>query len=633
MKSRWNTAWLLLLALKAFGLKEGDPRASIDLQCVWMLPSGGMNCSWSTQDVNSAHVLFYQSLKFHPGETRRVEAHQGQNWVVVPRSHLKLGDVYNVRLEVRRAAGVEASEQLTFCPDENVQPPAPELDPVAVSSLGVTVTWKNPYWSEHFPHQHLVCELQYRTSRDDVWTCLGADSISQENHDLDDLDPFTSYEVQVRCIPEDGQGFWSEWSPSQTFITPEAAPLGQVDVWRDAHLSEDSEPRLHLLWKELDQKAARGNILNYTVDFWDHRKTLVASLVCGCCSVPIPTSASYAQVSACNSVGKTLPATLSLEQTDLPAPRDVRVLAAQSLGLNVTWTFSPSPGGAQPEQYVVEWRKEISRELLGWICRPFGCSSSLLVGDYEPEEPYLVTVYAVYPQGSNSSVPVRAYFQEGVPSIGPQALKDRSLSPTASLISWEGIPLANQSGQLTHFTIYLEHPTLRDSQGYRNIAARERSFALEGLEPGTSYKLQMTGSTSAGEGPAGPIHKFHTPSSHWQDYLAAFLSVGFLLILAVVMVLIKRRWFLSFCHKVLPLWCWESVPDPGRSTVIVKMDAPCAALIKDASCQAPVEPPEDPDILEITELAPPPTIPPAQVVFSDYEKHFMPTQEELQRLA
>ncbi|XP_060109223.1 interleukin-27 receptor subunit alpha [Heteronotia binoei] len=612
----------------------GDSAASVGLQCVCVLPSYVMNCSWSAPEVNSAYRLFYESLKYEPGKTRREQVQWGQNWLLIARDQLIRGNAYSVWLEVQRADGVEASEKINFVVEEIVQPPPPELDPVAVSSSGAVVRWRNPYWLEHFADQSLVCELRYKASEDVVWTQLDLDheDLSQEDPELTDLDPFTSYEVQARCVPEDGQGFWSEWSSSQTFRTPEAAALGQVDAWRNIHLSENSEPKLHLLWKPLDPKTARGDILSYTVDFWDRQKTAVGNLTCLCYSVPVPAAASYAQVSASNSAGKTQPTTLSLEQADLPSPQEVRVLPAESLGFRVTWTFSPSPGGVEPELYVVEWREEISGELLGWIRCPGGNRSALLKGDFRPREPYLVSVYAVYAQGSNSSAPVQAYIQEGVPSAGPLAVQDQSVSSTISLISWEEIPLAHQHGHLTHYTIYLKSPSSSTPRVYEPIGAGERSYALKDLDPGTSYQLWMSGSTSAGEGDSTLVHEFQTPGALWQVYVAALLSVGFLLLLSVIVVFLKRGWFLDFFRKVLPLWCWERVPDPGHSLVITELDPRGTALAKISHLSISTKPPEEPEILEILEPAPSQTSRPARVVFSDYEKHFLPTQEELQGL-
>ncbi|XP_015278347.1 PREDICTED: interleukin-27 receptor subunit alpha-like, partial [Gekko japonicus] len=219
------------------------------------------------------------------------------------------------------------------------------------------------------------------------------------------------------------------------------------------------------------------------------------------------------------------------------------------------------------------------------------------------------------------------------PSAGPRAVQDQSVSPTVSLVVWEEIPLANQHGHLTHYTIYLNLSTSRNPKEYGPIDTGGRSYTLEGLEPGSFYQLWMTGSTSAGEGPPTPVHGFHTPGARWQVYLAALLSVGFLLLLAVVVVFLKRGWFLSFFRKVLPLWCWQRVPDPGHSLVIAKMDPQDEALAKDTPhLPTSTKQPEEMEILKITEPAPQETISPARVPFSDYEKHFLPTQEDLQRL-
>lgn len=144
--------------------------------------------------------------------------------------------------------------------------PPPDLDPVELHSSEVTVKWSNPAWLESLSVQFLICALQYKTSRDHDWTYVSlyylspfllpasklglgeenswcwmlpslprsfalycssflsqvnVDSANEDSYDLEDLKPFTSYEVQVRCIPHQ-KGFWSEWSSSQIFVTPEA---------------------------------------------------------------------------------------------------------------------------------------------------------------------------------------------------------------------------------------------------------------------------------------------------------------------------------------------------------------------------------------------------------------------------
>ncbi|KAJ6657687.1 hypothetical protein lerEdw1_002188 [Lerista edwardsae] len=632
MSSRWDAAWLLLLALKAFGLKEGDPDAPMGLHCYQMIPSHDMNCSWTIREppsVNISYVLYYQSQKFHRGQTQKVNSWNKQNWLVIGKNNLTQRDNYSVWLEARSAAGNATSEKLNFRLDDIEKPPPPDLDPIELHSSEVTVKWSNPAWLESLSAQFLICALRYKTSRDHDWTYVNMDSVNEDSYDLEGLKPFTSYEVQVRCIPHQ-KGFWSEWSSSQTFVTPEAAPEGQVDVWRSVGASETQETIL--LWKALDPEAAKGTIINYEVSFSDRSKNRVEHKMCPCCNTTLPHTSSYAWVSAHNSISKTQPANLSLEQTDLPSPQEVKVLVVQGLGFNVTWKPSASLLEVQPLEYVVEWTEELFRNSLNWTRRPGGSNSALLQGNFPPKIPYLVRVYSLYAEGSNASFAVRAYFKEEVPSGSPRALQDRSISSTASEISWEEIPLDSCNGHVTHYTIYLRDSTSRTPKSYEpiTVGAKERSYYLSDLKPGTAYLIWMTGSTSAGEGVPSAKHHFYTPGSHWQLILIILLVLGFLGILVLIVAFVKRKRFFSLCHKVLPQWCWEKIPDPEHSSIVLKLNDQTTESDMDALSKTKAR--EEPTIVEIKEQAPVETTPAIPLNISGYEKRFMPTLEDLQQL-
>ncbi|KAJ7317399.1 hypothetical protein JRQ81_003561 [Phrynocephalus forsythii] len=317
MGSRMSMAWLLLLFLKVSGLK-GELDDSIKLQCYQLLvPSHVLNCTWFIQrslDVATTYVLHCQSLKFQPNQTHSERAERGQNWLIIGRSKLTQGENYSIWLEVFSAHWNATSNKLYFNLDDIVKPPPPVLEPVESDSAGALVTWKNPHWSEFHSHHALMCALRYKTSTNQGWTYLPNEEVGQEGHDLEDLKPFTSYEVQARCIPENGNGFWSDWSLSQIFQTPEAAPLGPVDVWQKVGASENGELSHLLLWKALDPESARGVILDYEVIYQEHNNS-THKTQCPCCNASLPPTAKYAWVSARNSIKKTLPANLSLEQT------------------------------------------------------------------------------------------------------------------------------------------------------------------------------------------------------------------------------------------------------------------------------------------------------------------------------
>uniref|UniRef100_A0A674ISK7 Fibronectin type-III domain-containing protein n=1 Tax=Terrapene triunguis TaxID=2587831 RepID=A0A674ISK7_9SAUR len=311
-------------------------------------------------------------------QTRSSQAPAGQSWVVIGRSSLTHNENYAVWVEA--GDGTQITPRLTLTPHEIVKPDPPVLSLVDVTPV-VTVTWTNPQWPQHFSLD-LACHLRYRVSGTPNWTRVHEEDVEPNIYEFSSLEPFTAYEVQARCIPGDRKGFWSDWSPSQTFQTPEAAPLGLVDVWRVASPPESGEPSLLLLWKPLNSEAARGVIRSYSLAFRNGGNSSV-SLEAGCCNVSLPSRTTHVWISANNHVGRTQPANLSLERQDLPAPAGVRAAAVHGQDLLVTWEPSKDPLEGEPMEYLVEWAEECSSSKaasLDWVRRPAGTHSALLTG-------------------------------------------------------------------------------------------------------------------------------------------------------------------------------------------------------------------------------------------------------------
>ncbi|XP_044299451.1 interleukin-27 receptor subunit alpha isoform X2 [Varanus komodoensis] len=631
LRCRWNAAWLLLLALMALGLKEDDPDVAVNLQCYWSKVPSVMNCSWSIRDLPGVHticILHYESLKFHPKQSYSEKSQSEENWLLIARNKLRKGDTYSIWLEVQTAGRTVTSNKITVSLDEIVKPPPPDVDlvdPTECDSSGARITWKTPNSSEP-----LTCALRYKVSKDQDWTYLHQDEVGQEGHYLENLKPFTSYEVQARCFQN--EGFWSEWSSARTFRTLEAAPLGQVDVWQAVDAS-DSQKRL-LLWKALDSEAAQGKILDYEVSYQNHGQNITKG-TWPCCRAVLPSTAGYAWISARNSVKQTQVANLSLEQSALPGPEDVQVQALEDRGFRVTWKPSASPLWVQPEEYVVEWREELpsTNEALDWTRVPGSSGSTLLIGHFKPKLPYLVRVYALHSHGNSASAPTRAYFKEEAPSNSPQALRDRRISSAVCNVSWEEIPLVDRNGHITHYTLYLKQQDSVTSKLHKTIAATEKSHQFTDLTPGTTYQFCMTGSTSAGEGRASPEHHFHMPGAHWQYIMTVTLVMGCLLIMASVVGLIKYRRVIGVCHKILAQCGLGRIPDPGHSAVFQKTEGQNIVLGMNIPSLSSAPYSEGMDFIEIKESTLPLTTTPAPPMFSGYEKRFMPTQEELQKLA
>nr|KAF6297554.1 interleukin 27 receptor subunit alpha [Pipistrellus kuhlii] len=132
----------------------------------------------------------------------------------------------------------------------------------------------------------------------------------------------------------------------------------------------------------------------------------------------------------------------------------------------------------------------------------------------------------------------------------------------------------------------------------------------------------MMVSTIAGQGPPGPSLRLHLPDNTLKlEILLGVLLCGLLLIGCGVSLAVSGR-CLHLWHKILPRWVWEDIPDPANSHF-------SQPRVEDVP-QAP--PPGDLPTVEVEEMEPLPVIEPPQTssrMDSGYEKHFLPTPEEL----
>uniref|UniRef100_K7GF18 Fibronectin type-III domain-containing protein n=1 Tax=Pelodiscus sinensis TaxID=13735 RepID=K7GF18_PELSI len=465
MRRRGRAAWLLLLALKTFGFQEGDPEGPPGMACYQMGPSGGMNCSWPSPpgpEANTTYTLHYQSLKLRTLCLFCFFAGSPCSLPCVPSSALSYSVADQCISWDTTAGAPGACFALIYCVGSS-EARAPRIGPPEPPELGlveltpvVTVNWTNPRWPQHSP-LGLACDLRYRMSGAPNWTRVHEEDMEPNSYEFSSLEPFSAYEAQIRCIPEDRKGFWSDWSPPLTFRTPED---GDEEAATWLGLSRCSAQCRGLAWA-----VGEGPCMDPARRAWWTCGKRPAprspdSPACCCCGRPgdaggpeggrggwgrLIVGGPREAVPSDGSCGFPL---------DLPAPTEVRAVAVQGQALWVTW--DPSEDRLEPLEYLVEGAEECGSAkaaTLRWVRSPAGTRSTRLTGDFRPRVPYQVRVYGLYPQGFGASAPVRAYTQEGVPSAGPQGLQDRSISKEASVISWEAIPLAQRNGHLAHYTL------------------------------------------------------------------------------------------------------------------------------------------------------------------------------------
>ncbi|KAG8441454.1 hypothetical protein GDO86_006990 [Hymenochirus boettgeri] len=240
------------------------------------------------------------------------------------------------------------------------------------------------------------------------------------------------------------------------------------------------------------------------------------------------------------------------------------------------------------------------------------CATHICKGKFAPYVAYQVSVFAIYHNDCAGLVSTTIYSQEGAPSTGPN-FSIHLLSFTEALIVWEEIPVQYRRGFITNYTICLN----RTEYIQRQTVLTATNYLFSGLLPNTAYTMWMTASTKAGEGPAGDIKTFQTGSASFS-YALICAPIGFILLVGLGLVMCSQ--------SVIRDVCWPNIPNLDISSAV--MNSPQYNSMWDVD-QVSVNHPIA--IVEEIEL-PPPKPPQVDFIGSGYERHFLPTQEEVMGL-
>uniref|UniRef100_A0A8C9HE45 Interleukin 6 signal transducer n=1 Tax=Piliocolobus tephrosceles TaxID=591936 RepID=A0A8C9HE45_9PRIM len=135
--------------------------------------------------------------------------------------------VYFVNIEVwveaENALGKVTSDHINFDPVYKVKPNPPHnlsvINSEELSSI-LKLTWTNPSIKSVI---RLKYNIQYRTKDASTWSQIPPEDTAstRSSFTVQDLKPFTEYVFRIRCMKEDGKGYWSDWSEEANGITYE----------------------------------------------------------------------------------------------------------------------------------------------------------------------------------------------------------------------------------------------------------------------------------------------------------------------------------------------------------------------------------------------------------------------------
>uniref|UniRef100_A0A8C9A050 Interleukin-6 receptor subunit beta n=1 Tax=Prolemur simus TaxID=1328070 RepID=A0A8C9A050_PROSS len=362
--------------------------------------------------------------------------------------------VYFVNMEVwveaENALGKVTSDHINFDPVDKVKPNAPHNLSVSNSeelSSILKLTWINSNIKNVI---RLKYDIQYRTKGASAWSQIPPEDTAstRSSFTVQDLKPFTEYVFRIRCMKEDGKGFWSDWSEEASGITYEDRPSKAPSFWYKIDPSHTHGYRsVQLMWKTLPPFEANGKILGYEVTLTRWKSRLQNYTVNDSkLTVNLTNDRYIATLTARNAVGRSAASVLTIPACDF-------------------------------QGYLAES-----------TC-------------------YLITVTPVYADGPGSPESIKAYLKQAPPSKGP-TVRTKKVGKNEAVLEWDQLPVDVQNGFIRNYTIF--YRTNIGNETAVNVDSSHTEYTLSSLTSDTLYMVRMAAYTDEG-GKDGPEFTFTTP--------------------------------------------------------------------------------------------------------------------------
>ncbi|XP_026723865.1 neuronal cell adhesion molecule isoform X11 [Athene cunicularia] len=229
------------------------------------------------------------------------------------------------------------------------------------------------------------------------------------------------------------------------------------------------------------------------------------------------------RVIAVNEIGRSQPSEPSEQYLTKSAnpdenPSNVQGIGSEPDNLVITWESlkgfqSNGPG----LQYKVSWRqKDVDDE---WTSVIVANVSKYIVSGTPTFVPYEIKVQALNDLGyAPEPSEVIGHSGEDLPMVAPGNVQVHVINSTLAKVHWDPVPLKTVRGHLQGYKVYYWKVQSLSRRSRRHIEKKILTFRgnktfgmLPGLEPYSSYKLNVRVVNGKGEGPASPDKVFKTP--------------------------------------------------------------------------------------------------------------------------
>ncbi|XP_034440070.1 interleukin-23 receptor isoform X2 [Hippoglossus hippoglossus] len=546
------------------------PHKPGDVTCETTRASAFIDCSWKRGAETYLSTTYNVSVYRENGaQVQWLNQTQDAEEITIPRGIVNGNTKYQLIITAYNHFGASQSDPFILCEKDIVIPDTPHILHIEFenSSTAAVLKWNTSDFSVTL--RSYIRLLTHRGS----WEARETTELSEGLIRADDLRPLTEYEFQIRtCNSTSGlttsskRPSCSRWSSSVTGRSPGKGPSQQLHVWR----TFSSQLMVIVLWKPPHPDDYSGVVQEYKI-FFDQKEGATCPKTSSQRSVMVPAEVQALSVSAVTSYGSTPAADVPLTHSGVfgPVLRELAP-AANGRAVLVSWSWPGtkhwSTSGGELRHYVVEWIS-VPATQLQWNKLDKDQNSTSITG-LTAGVRYNISVYAVTTGGVSAPSSGLVYSKEQRPVSGPILLvlvhESRRI-----LIQWDKLPVDQRRGFVTNYTLYVQ--SLDSNRTTLRVVVSGSGPRQMWLDcPDGTLALQLTASTSAGEGPRGSqiVSQPAAPVAGLVIVIV-FIITFFIAITANLMCWscvrerIKQR-----CISWGPAWLVENLPKPENSNAI-----------------------------------------------------------------
>ncbi|XP_073478961.1 interleukin-31 receptor subunit alpha isoform X1 [Aquarana catesbeiana] len=553
------------LPLDKIFIKTGNPpETPHNISCIYF-HIRNLTCTWITGKKTRLPTIFTLSRITSLGKSVlcRTKKNFCTSFYLGDGEHLD-GE-YEVQVEAENNLGKAASPVIqvnTYILVKLDPPNSLRLKPFCSENPSLLLSWSRPVLAPD--DMNVNCTMRYKQLPSVHWGYhhnLYMGKEEEMSYNLTGLKAFSDYTVSMRCIGNDGQIFWSNWSEDLTRRTLEKAPSHSVELWRV--ITNLNNARLvHLLWKEKSIVKQSGITQGFVVQ-WHPENSIFArqnkttrqnEMV-----LDLPNKAYMISVIYYNSAGSSPSATLRIPASEEKTQSLIH--NAQVFIKNNTVAMIWNVTDMRIKTYMVEWGMDSILNPCSNISFQQVENSLEWTGDkgiFEPYTRYRISVYPILEEKVEAPYISYFYVKEAAPLHGPNTTVV-NLRETEATIKWDPIRQDDANGFITSFSVV--YNSLNGHESVATVSSDVYEYTLQSLKPKTLYTAYVVASTQAGNTSGHRVH-FTTLQYKSEDFGHVIGTIGVLVVLVVVFGIAYTR-----KKEMIKHLFWPDVPDPAHSSI------------------------------------------------------------------